>query len=54
MRRAAPESATVKHFDAKQASNELPTTASPLQLIGLLGLMALAGGFGLRLARSTN
>jgi hypothetical protein len=38
----------------QQASSELPTTASPLQLIGLLGLMALAGGFGLRLARSTN
>ena len=38
----------------QQASSELPRTASPLQLIGLLGLMALAGGFGLRLARSTN
>ena len=38
----------------KQASSELPKTASPLPLIGLLGLMALAGGFGLRLARSTN
>lgn len=38
----------------QQASNELPRTASPLQLIGLLGLMALAGGFGLRLARSIN
>jgi hypothetical protein len=38
----------------QQASSELPKTASPLQLIGLLGLMALAGGFGLRLARSTN
>jgi hypothetical protein len=38
----------------QQASNTLPKTASPLQLIGLLGLMALAGGFGLRLARSTN
>jgi hypothetical protein len=38
----------------QQASSELPKTASPLPLIGLLGLMALAGGFGLRLARSTN
>jgi len=38
----------------QQASNELPKTASPFQLIGLLGLMALAGGFGLRLARNTN
>ncbi len=38
----------------QQASSELPKTASPFQLMGLLGLMALAGGFGLRLARSTN
>ena len=38
----------------QQASSELPKTASPLPLIGWLGLMALAGGFGLRLARSTN
>jgi hypothetical protein len=38
----------------QQASSELPKTASPLQLIGLLGLMAFAGGFGLRLARSAN
>jgi hypothetical protein len=38
----------------QQASSALPKTASPLPLIGLLGLMALAGGFGLRLARRTN
>jgi LPXTG-motif cell wall-anchored protein len=38
----------------QQASSELPKTASPLPLIGLLGLMALAGGFGLRRARSIN
>jgi len=38
----------------QQASAELPKTASPFQLIGLMGLMALAGGFGLRLARSVN
>ena len=38
----------------QQAASELPKTASPLQLIGLLGLMALVGGFSLRLARSTN
>ena len=37
----------------QQAASELPKTASPLQLIGLLGLMALASGFSLRLARST-
>jgi len=38
----------------QQASAELPKTASQFQLIGLLGLMALAGGFSLRFARSTN
>jgi hypothetical protein len=38
----------------QQASSELPRTASPFQLIGLLGLMSLGGGFGLRLARCTN
>jgi cobalamin biosynthesis Mg chelatase CobN len=37
----------------QQASAELPRTASPLPLFGLIGLMALAAGFGLRLARST-
>jgi hypothetical protein len=37
----------------QQASSELPKTASPFQLIGLIGLLSLAGGFGLRLARST-
>jgi hypothetical protein len=36
-----------------QASSELPKTASPYSLIGLLGLLSLAGGFGLRLARKT-
>ena len=38
----------------QQASTELPKTASPFPLIGLMGLMSLAGGFGLRLARNTN
>jgi len=37
----------------QQASSELPKTASPYTLIGLLGLLSLAGGFGLRLARNT-
>ena len=37
----------------QQASSELPKTASPFALIGLLGLLSLAGGVGLRLARST-
>jgi hypothetical protein len=32
------------------ASNELPKTASSLPLIGLLGLLSLAAGFGLKLA----
>ena len=38
---------------SQQASNQLPKTASPFPLIGLLGLLLLAGGFGLRLARNT-
>ena len=37
----------------QQASNELPKTASPFPLIGLIGLLSLAAGFGLRLARNT-
>ena len=37
----------------QQASAELPTTASSLPLIGLFGLIAIAAGFGLRLARNT-
>jgi len=38
----------------QQTSSELPKTASPFQLIGLMGLISLAGAFGLRVARSTN
>ena len=37
----------------QQAARELPKTASPLPLIGLFGLFALAAAFGLRLARGT-
>jgi hypothetical protein len=37
----------------QQAAAELPKTASPLPLIGLFGLLAIAAGFGLRLARNT-
>jgi hypothetical protein len=37
----------------QQASSELPKTASPYSLIGFFGLLSLAGGFGLRLARNT-
>ena len=33
------------------ARNGLPGTASPLPIVGLLGLLALAGGIGLRFAR---
>src|SRR5258705_120543 len=32
-------------------AQELPRTASPLPLVGLMGLLSLAGGFGLRLLR---
>jgi hypothetical protein len=38
----------------QQASSELPKTASPYLLIGLVGLLLLGGGFGLRLARNTH
>ena len=37
----------------QQASKELPKTASQYPLIGLLGLLTLVAGFGLRLARNT-
>jgi hypothetical protein len=37
----------------QQASAELPKTASPLPLIAVFGLLAIAAGFGLRLARNT-
>jgi len=37
----------------QQASAELPRTASPLFLIALIGLLSLAAGVGLRLARNT-
>jgi hypothetical protein len=39
---------------SQQASNELPKTASPFPLIALFGLLSLAGGVGMRLARNTN
>jgi len=35
----------------QQASAQLPKTASPFPVIGLIGLLSLAAGFGLRLAR---
>ena len=38
----------------QQASAQLPKTASPLPLVGLFGLLFLAAGFGLRLARNVN
>jgi hypothetical protein len=34
------------------AANELPRTASPLPLSGLIGLLSLAGGYGLRAFRA--
>jgi hypothetical protein len=37
---------------AGQAAEELPATASPLALSGLLGLLSLAGAAGIRLFRS--
>lgn len=49
---AAPQPAQ-NNAPRQQASSELPKTASPYSLIGFLGLLSLAGGFGLRLARNT-
>ena len=46
---AAPPSAALAR--QQTARNGLPGTASPLPIVGLLGLVALAGGIGLRLAR---
>ena len=37
--------------DNTSAANELPATASPLALSGLLGLLSLAGAFGIRAFR---
>jgi len=52
-RQPAQASAPQTSAPRQQASNQLPKTASPYGLIGFLGLLSLAGGFGLRLARST-
>lgn len=38
----------------QQASAELPKTASSIPAMGLFGLLLLAAGFGLRLARNVN
>ena len=48
----APAPAAAAPAPRQQAARELPKTASPYSLIGLLGLLSLAGGFGLRLARN--
>jgi cobalamin biosynthesis Mg chelatase CobN len=45
---ATPPTAPARQQTAR---NGLPGTASPLPIVGLLGLVALAGGIGLRLAR---
>ena len=37
--------------EGQVAANELPRTASPLPISGLIGLLSLAGGVGLRFAR---
>jgi hypothetical protein len=54
---SAPVSTTAQSDDraigtsGQVASNELPRTASPLPLSGLLGLFSLAGGLALRAVR---
>jgi len=44
--------ATTPRVSASRAAKPLPETASPLPLVGLLGLMSLVGAAGLRLLRS--
>jgi LPXTG-motif cell wall-anchored protein len=41
-----------KALVASNDAPELPKTASPMPLIGLLGLLALGGAFGLQFART--
>jgi len=47
----APEPAPEAPAPQVAAAPELPKTASPLPTIGLIGLLSLAGAFGLRLFR---
>jgi hypothetical protein len=49
---SAASSFYAKDSGTTGTSGVLPRTASPLPLIGLLGLLSLAGALGLRLARS--
>jgi hypothetical protein len=48
---APPASAEAPQQPAQTAAAPLPKTASPLPLIGLIGLLSLAGAFTLRLCR---
>jgi len=43
---------TAPPAEALEATNELPRTASPMPLIGLLGLLALGAAFSLKLVRA--
>ena len=45
----APQPAPVTEEAAVIVAQELPKTASPLPTVGLIGLLSLAGAFGLRL-----
>lgn len=49
---AANQATTPRAVGTSGQANELPRTASPLALSGLLGLLSLAGATGLRLVRS--
>jgi hypothetical protein len=49
---AANQTSTPRAVGTSGQANELPRTASPLALSGLLGLLSLAGATGLRLVRS--
>ena len=51
-RRCQPAQAEPRAVGTSGQADELPRTASPLMLSGLLGLLSLAGAAGLRLSRS--
>ncbi len=49
----ANETAEQTESETQAEPTELPETASPLPLIGVLGLLSLAASFGLRMARKS-
>ena len=46
-----PDTSNDARPESQSAASELPRTASPLPLAGLIGLLSMAGGLGLRMMR---